>query len=91
MIRFRTEQTVERSAADVWAYAADILRHPEWMGVTGARILRGQGTDVGARAMERMKLGPRSIEVEFEVSAAVPAQRIAWRVAGVGPGRRPNA
>lgn len=85
MIRFRTEQTVERSAADVLAYAADILRHPEWMGVTGARILRSEGTDAGARAAERMKLGPSSTEIEFEVSAGVPAQRMAWRVVGGGP------
>jgi uncharacterized membrane protein len=76
---------VERSAEDVWAYAADILRHPEWMDVTGARILSGQGTEVGARAMERMKLGPRSIEVELEVAAAIPGERIAWRLIGGGP------
>src|SRR5438445_3302625 len=85
MIRFKTEQTVERSAEDVWAYAADIRRHPEWMGVTSARILSGEGTKVGSAAVERMKLGPRSIEVGFEVSASIPAQRIAWRVAGGAP------
>ena len=85
MIRFETEQTIARSAEDVWAYAADIVRHPEWMGVTDARIVRGQGTEVGARAVERMKLGPRSIDVEFEVSGSIPARRIAWRVAGGSP------
>ena len=34
MIRFETEQTIERPADEVWAYAADVARHPEWMGVT---------------------------------------------------------
>ncbi len=28
------EQVIERSAQDVWAYAADIVRHAKWMTVT---------------------------------------------------------
>lgn len=40
MISFGTEQTIDRPADEVWAYAADILRHPEWMGVTDAAIGR---------------------------------------------------
>jgi hypothetical protein len=85
MIRFETEQTIERSAPDVWAYAADILRHPEWMGVTSARMVSGRGTDVGSRAVEQMRLGPRSVEVGVEVSEAIPARRIAWRITGSSP------
>jgi uncharacterized membrane protein len=85
MIRFETEQVIERSAGDIWAYAADIVRHPEWMGVVDARVVSGQPTDVGAVAMERVKLGPRSADVALEVSAAIPGRRIAWRMAGGGP------
>ena len=85
MIRFETEQTIARPAAEVWAYAADILRHPEWMGVTDARVVHGTGTEVGARALERIKVGPRSVDVEFEVSGSIPARRIAWRVIGRSP------
>ena len=85
MIRFDTEQTIERSAEDVWAYAADILRHPEWMGVTDARLVRGSGVEVGDAAVEHVKLGPREAEVEIRVSDSVPAHRIAWTVAGRSP------
>ena len=42
MTRFVTEQTIARSADEVWAYAADIARHPEWMAVTDARVLTGR-------------------------------------------------
>lgn len=80
MIRFETEQSIDRPPADVWTYAADIRRHPEWMGVADARIVQGQGTEVGARALERIKVGPRSVDVEFEVSASIPERRIAWTV-----------
>jgi uncharacterized membrane protein len=83
MIKFETEQTIARSADDVWAYAADILRHPDWMGVTDARILHGQGSEVGARGRERLVLGPFGWDAEFEVVEAVPGRRIVWRsVAG---------
>jgi len=85
MITFHTEQTIERSAQEVWTYAADITRHPEWMGVLEARLVSGQPTDIGARAMERMKLGPRMIDVGFEVSRSIPAERIAWRMSGGSP------
>lgn len=85
MITFDTEQTIARSASDVWAYAADILRHPEWMGVTNAEVLQGEGTQVGARGRERVGFGPWFWDVEFEVAEAEPGRRIAWRGLGGAP------
>ena len=83
MIKFVTEQTIARTADDVWTYAADILRHPDWMGVKDARVLHGQGSEVGARGRERLVLGPFRWDVEFEVTEAAPGRRIVWRsVAG---------
>ena len=57
MIPFRSEQTIDRSALEVWEYAADIDRHPTWMSVLDARIVRGRSTEVGARAHEKVKMG----------------------------------
>ena len=80
------EQTIERSAQDVWAYAADIVRHPEWMTVTDARIVQGgDGTRVGARGRERLRFGPFGWDVEFEVAEAEPGRRIVWRAVGGAP------
>ena len=73
------EQVIERSAEDVWEYAADVLRHAEWMTVTGARLVRGDGTAVGSRGRERMRFGPFGWDVEFEVAEAAPGRRIAWK------------
>lgn len=83
MIRFETAQTIARSADEIWTYAVDVLRHPEWMAVTDARILQGQGSEVGARGRERLMLGPFRWDVEFVVTQATPGRRIVWRsVAG---------
>jgi uncharacterized membrane protein len=83
VIRTKTEQVIERPASDIWSYAADIVRHPEWMNVTNPRLMRGTGADAGSRGRERLALGPFKWDVEFEVAEAVPGRRIVWRsVAG---------
>jgi uncharacterized membrane protein len=83
VITTQTEQVIERPAAEIWAYAADIVRHPEWMSVTNARLLHGSGADAGSRGRERLALGPFKWDVEFEVAEAVSDRRIVWRsVAG---------
>jgi uncharacterized membrane protein len=79
------EQTIARSAQDVWTYATDVVRHTEWMTVTDARIVSGDGTQVGARGREQMKFGPFGWDVEFEVIDAEPGRRIAWRSVGGAP------
>ena len=77
------EQVIDRSPQEVWAYAADIVRHAEWMTVTDARVVRGDGTRAGARGRERVRFGPFAWEVEFEVVEAEPGRRLAWKsVAG---------
>jgi uncharacterized membrane protein len=79
------EQTIARSALDVWTYAADIVRHAEWMTITDARIVRGDGTQVGARGRERLRFGPFGWDVEFEVVDAKPGRRIAWKSVSGAP------
>jgi uncharacterized protein YndB with AHSA1/START domain len=82
---FVTEQTIERSALEVWTYATDIARHPEWMTVTDASVIRGHGTEPGARGRERMRFGPFAWDVEFEVVVAEPGRRIVWEAVGGAP------
>lgn len=79
------EQLIERSANDVWAYASDIVRHAEWMTVTDARVVRGDGSHVGERGRERLRFGPFSWDVEFEVTEAEPGRRIVWKSVRGGP------
>lgn len=85
MTKAVSEQTISRPAEEVWAYAADIVRHPEWMTVTDARIVRGDGTQVGARGRERMRFGPFGWDAEFEVIDAQPGRRLAWKAVGGAP------
>ena len=79
------EETIARPAQDVWRYATDIVRHSEWMTVTDARIVSGDGTQTGARGRERMRFGPFGWDVEFEVVDAKPGRRIAWRSVSGAP------
>lgn len=79
MTRYETQAEIARSADEVWTYAADILRHTEWMSVADAQLLAGDGTQVGARGRERLLLGPFKWDVEFEVVEAEPGRRLLWR------------
>ena len=79
------EETIARSAQDVWRYAADIVRHAEWMTVTDARIVRGDATQTGARGRAKMRFGPFGWDVEFEVVDAKPGRRLAWKKVSGAP------
>ena len=79
MTTFATEETIAGTPDEIWEYAADIRRHPEWMAVTDARIVRGDGTQTGARGRERMRFGPFDWDIEFEVAEAAPGRRLAWK------------
>jgi uncharacterized membrane protein len=85
MSRGVAHETIARSALDVWAYAAEIVRHAEWMTVTDARAVSGDGTQAGARGRERIRFGPFGWDVEFEVIEATPGRRIAWRSVSGAP------
>jgi carbon monoxide dehydrogenase subunit G len=86
MISYRFEETIRRPADEIWLFAADITRHPQWMAVTEATILSGDSTTVGARGREIVRLGPFRWAMEFEVIDAAPGRRITWRATGGGPG-----
>lgn len=85
MIQARAEATIERPAEDVWAYAADIARHVDWMTVSTAELLEGTGSQVGDRGRERIRLGPFVRDTEFTVIAADPGRRIVWRAGANSP------
>lgn len=85
MTRFVTEQTIARSADAVWTYAADVVRHADWMTITDPRIIAGNGTQVGDRGRERMRFGPFGWDVGFEVAEATPGRRIVWKAVDGAP------
>jgi uncharacterized membrane protein len=85
MTTFVTEQTIARSADDIWTYAADVVRHPEWMTITDPRIIHGDGTQIGDRGRERMRFGPFGWDVEFEIAEVTPGRRIVWKAVDGAP------
>ena len=69
MIPFTSTTTIARGAADIWAMATDVARHPEWMDVTelgrgdgiprpaaaAGAVDRGRGASGEARELERLR------------------------------------
>jgi uncharacterized membrane protein len=83
VIRFRAEETIERPAAEIWAVAADVSRHHEWMAVTDSELVGGDdGSKIGARTRQTMRVGPLRFQYEFEVTRSEPGRAITWLVVG---------
>jgi hypothetical protein len=79
MRTFEAKAEIARSTDEIWTYAADILRHPEWMSADTAQVLRCDGTRIGSRGRERLRIGPFRRDVEFEVAEAEVGRRLLWR------------
>ena len=84
-MKFEAAETIGRPAAEVWAYAADIPRHTEWMTVSEALLTSGDGERAGARGRETMTLGPMRITADLEVAEAEPGRRLRWRTLPSAP------
>lgn len=80
MIRLRFETTIARPPADVWAYAADLGRHTEWMEVASSEVIAGPTDAVGARARQVLRIGPARIAYTMTATEAVPGRLIWWRI-----------
>ena len=90
MTTYEAQTDIARSADEVWTYAADILHHPDWMSVRSARVLAGDGAQVGARGVGRQP-SVRSGRHRFEVAEAEPDAAL-WRsTTAVRLGDRPRA
>jgi uncharacterized membrane protein len=87
MFRFSSQQTVQRPAGEIWRYATEVERHPEWMALLDARRLDADMTTVGSRGVHRMTFAGRPIEVEMAVATVERDRRIGWRALRGGPFR----
>ena len=74
---------ISRPPEDVFAYATDFARFPEWQG--GVLSARAEGDDplaVGSRAVVTRRLGPRELPGTEEITELNPPR--SWAVRGVG-------
>lgn len=78
MPTFRVEETIDRPPAEVWAYAADLTHHTEWMGVTASELLAGRPTEAGARGRQTMRFGPVTRDYSIELEEAEPGRTATW-------------
>jgi uncharacterized protein YndB with AHSA1/START domain len=74
---------ISRRPEDVFAYATDFARFPEWQGgVVSARVESDDPLTVGSRAVVTRRLGPRELPGTEEITALSPPR--SWVVRGVG-------
>src|SRR5690349_3999519 len=74
---------IARRPDDVFAYATDLARYPEWQRGVGSARLQGTGPiRAGSRAVMTRRVGPRMVEYIEEVAELNPPR--SWTVRSVG-------
>jgi uncharacterized protein YndB with AHSA1/START domain len=74
---------IARRPGDVFAYATDLSRYPEWQGGVGSARLQGAGpVTAGSRAVLTRRVGPRMVEYIEEVAELDPPW--SWTVRSIG-------
>jgi hypothetical protein len=74
---------IARRPGDVFAYATDLSRYPEWQGGVASAHLQGNGPiRAGSRAVMRRRVGPRMVEYIEEIAELDPPWR--WTVRSIG-------
>jgi uncharacterized membrane protein len=80
MAHIATSVEIARSPEDVFAYIADIPRHPEWQeGLVSVTVQTDGPNRVGTRVVHRRKLGPQTVATTSELTAYEPPQVIGFR------------
>jgi uncharacterized membrane protein len=80
MARIATSVEIARSPEDVFAYIADVPRHPEWQeGLVSVTVETEGPIRVGTRIVHRRKLGPRTVATTSEITAYEPPRVVGFR------------
>jgi Polyketide cyclase / dehydrase and lipid transport len=74
---------IARRPDDVFAYATDLSRYPEWQRGVGSARLQGDGPiRAGSRAVMTRRVGPRMVEYIEEMAEFDPPR--SWTVRSIG-------
>jgi uncharacterized membrane protein len=80
MAHIATSVEIARSPEDVFAYVADLPRHPEWQdGLVSVTVETDGPSRVGTRVIHRRKLGPKTVATTSEITAYDPPRVLGFR------------
>jgi uncharacterized protein YndB with AHSA1/START domain len=75
MVNYRENITIDRPAADVFLFVADVTRHPSWMGGAGATVM----TDGPVQPGYRYRYAADEGDLEMEVTDFQPGRSFSAR------------
>jgi uncharacterized membrane protein len=80
MAHIATSVEIARSPEDVFAYIADLPRHPEWQdGLVSVTVETDGPSRVGTRVIHRRKLGPKTVATTSEITQYDPPRVLGFR------------
>lgn len=85
MFRMSETVTIDRPAADVFDFVADLRNFPRWRAnLASSTVVSESSTGVGARCEEEIRIGPRRIPATCAITALSSGRRLSFRA--VSPG-----
>lgn len=78
MIKYRIEETINRSVDEVFRYLADPTLHPKWTAVSDVQVTPPGEMRVGTTVREMMKVGSRMAPFNWEVTEYRPGASFAF-------------
>jgi uncharacterized membrane protein len=80
MAQIATSVEIARSPEDVFAYIADLPRHPEWQeGLVSVTVETDGPIGVGTHVLHRRKVGPMTVPTTSEITAFDPPRMAGFR------------
>jgi uncharacterized membrane protein len=80
MAPIATSVEIARSPEDVFAYIADVPRHPEWQeGLVAVTVETEGPIRAGTRVVHRRKLGPQTVATTSEITLFDPPHVVSFR------------
>lgn len=80
MVRIEVDTTIDRPAEEVFAYASDIARQPEWVStLTDSQKTASGPTEVGTTYRQTVKFLGRRMDMDCEIIGYQPPSLYAFR------------
>jgi uncharacterized membrane protein len=85
MFRMSETVSIRRPADDVFQFVADLRNFPKWRAnLASSEVVSDAHTDVGARCIEQIQMGPRTIPASCEITAFSPGRSLTFRARSPG-------
>jgi uncharacterized protein YndB with AHSA1/START domain len=85
MIKYHADTTINQPAESIFRYVTDPTKWPEWTEMDPPDVLYEGEMQVGSQVKSHLNMGPKSVDLVFEVIEMEPNRKAHWKTINNGP------